>query len=150
VDDLTCVCNRRGFLQAFETETYRAGRFGEEISFGVIKVEFKTKALIPDFESKNHLLRLLGETLSQSARKCDTCGRLDSETFAILMPKTSEQKARTVCHRLKGVFEQKRFTSDGLSLEITIDLIDFDKDMSDITGEEFLEKTEKWLYPESS
>jgi uncharacterized protein len=150
VDDLTCVCNRRGFLKALETETYRARRFGEEISFGVIKVEFKPKALVPDFESRNRLLRLLGETLSQSARKCDTCGRLDSETFAILMPKTSEPKARTVCDRLKGVFEQKRFTSDGLSLEITIDLIDFGKEMSEITGEEFLEKTAQWLYSESS
>ena len=141
-DDLTSLCNRKGFLKTLETEAYRARRFGEDIALSVIKVGFDSSNPRPEFDDKNRLLRLLGETLSRNARKCDTYGRLDTQTFALLMPKTSKEKAQKVCDRLLNIIEGTPFKTDGLSLEVTINIVDLDDDTLPLSGEALLEKTQ--------
>jgi len=78
------------------------------------------------FEIKDRNFRLIGQTLSTLIRKSDYLGRLDAETFALLMPQTSASKAEPVCNRLRNLLLGKKLDTDGIRLDVALGIVDFD------------------------
>jgi diguanylate cyclase (GGDEF)-like protein len=123
-DDLTHLCNRRCFVKILEAETYRARRFEEPLSMLVMKVDFTAVKEGEDTEAHDRILEQICRSLFPDIRRCDTFGRLDINTFGLLMPRTAPEKAKSVCDRLRGVLAEHRFSSDGWKADVVLEPVD--------------------------
>jgi GGDEF domain-containing protein len=83
------------------------------------------------FEIKNRNFRLLGQTLSNIIRKSDHLGRLEAETFVLLMPQTSAAEAAPVCCRLQDLLMAKSIEADGLRMDVKLSIVDLDPASND-------------------
>ncbi|MBW2614275.1 MAG: diguanylate cyclase, partial [Deltaproteobacteria bacterium] len=120
VDDLTGWCNRKGFHDFLDVEFHRVMRYEEDLALCLMGIDFEVDDKKMSYDIKDRNLRLLGQTLSKSIRKSDTLGRLDAETFALLMPETSVEKALPVCNRLADILTAKRLDVDGISIQVAL------------------------------
>jgi diguanylate cyclase (GGDEF)-like protein len=123
-DDLTHLCNRRGFVKILEAETYRSQRFSEPLSLLLMTVDFTAAGGTPDIEMQDRLLQQICSRLFSSIRRCDTFGRLDQRTFALLMPRTAPEKGRTVLRRLEGLLERGPFETGQIRAAVALEMID--------------------------
>jgi uncharacterized protein len=144
VDDLTGWYNRRGFINIFETEIHRSRRYHEHLSLCLMGIEFEVADVNMCFEIKDKNFRMIGQTLSNLIRKSDYLGRLDAETFALLMPQTSSQKAEPVCHRLRNLLMAKRMDIDGIHIDVRLSIVGFDH-RSKETAVEILNRSRKYI-----
>ena len=126
VDDLTGWYNRRGFINILETEIHRSRRYQEHLALCLMGIDLEVSDKRMSFEIKDKNFRLIGQTLSTLIRKSDYLGRLDAETFALLMPQTSALKAEPVCNRLRDLLLKKKLDSDGIRLDVALGIVDFD------------------------
>ena len=101
--------NRRGFINILETEIHRSRRYQEHLALCLMGIDLEVSDNRMSFEIKDRNFRLIGQTLSTLIRKSDYLGRLDAETFALLMPQTSAQKAEPVCNRLRNLLLKKNW-----------------------------------------
>jgi diguanylate cyclase (GGDEF)-like protein len=138
-DDLTQLCNRRGFVQILEAEMYRSGRFKEPLSMLMMKVVFAAANDNPDADAKDRILREICRCLFSDIRRCDTFGRLDINTFALLMPRTSPEKARRVRDRLRRILAERRFSSDGWNADVALEPVDLGSEKN-LSASELLER----------
>lgn len=136
VDDLTGLCNKRGFLQLLENETRRAIRYGEPFMLCLIKVDNDAgnPRLLLDFSRK----------LSCEIRGCDTLGRIDSNIFALLAVRSSEKEADFLCTRCKKMAGENNSTCDLFSIK-TVAGSSTRMVAEDTTGEMMLDRLQKEL-----
>ena len=109
-----------------ETEINRANRYNEHLSLCLMGIDLEVIDPKMSYEIKDRNLRLIGSTLSRLIRKCDALGRLDAETFALLMPETSQSQAEPVCNRLKNLLLAKRLDVDGLRMHVDLTIVAVD------------------------
>ena len=126
VDDLTGWYNRRGFISTLETEIHRSRRYREHLALCLMGIDLEVSDQRKSFEIKDRNFRLIGQTLSTLIRKSDVLGRLDAETFALLLPQTSAQKAEPVCNRLRNLLMMKKLEDDGICLDVTLSIVELD------------------------
>ena len=144
VDDLTGWYNRRGFMNILETEIHRSRRYQEHLSLCLMGIELEVSDQKMSFEIKDRNFRLMGQTLSTLIRKSDYLGRLDAETFALLMPQTSGPKAEPVCHRLRNLLLGKSLDTDDIRIKVALSIVDVDYAATD-TGADILNRARKGL-----
>jgi diguanylate cyclase (GGDEF)-like protein len=125
LDDSTGLYNRENFLKILDSEISRARRYQTDLALCFMKFDFDGAEPAPDNLEKERILRSLGEMFSMQIRKCDTLGRLDYQTFALLMPHTSTADAQLFCDRLKRLFAEKCRETDGTQVKLSIGLTDF-------------------------
>jgi diguanylate cyclase (GGDEF)-like protein len=142
IDDLTGWYNRRGFASILETEMNRARRYEEPLSLCLMGVDLEVADLKMSYEIKDRNLRMIGQTLSRLIRKCDVLGRLDAETFVLLMPETPRSQAEPVCNRLQSLLMEKRMDVDGIHMNVTLNIVELDV-QSEETVTEMLDRSEK-------
>ena len=135
VDDLTGFYDRNDFLKILEIETYRARRYGTDISLCLMWIEFRSSDHRPNEHAKDRLLRLLGKTLSSEVRECDTLARLDARTFALLLPQTSAPEARPISDRLRRMLQGPDFRTETLRMTIKTGVAGLNVDSGDTSGE---------------
>jgi diguanylate cyclase (GGDEF)-like protein len=123
VDDLTSLSNRKGFARSLEQEANRAHRLKETLVMAMIGVRFdNTDDNLAD-GIKNDVLRGIGDTLTTTIRRCDIVGRVETNTFAILIAIGSGKDSGVVIQRLQSDLEklQARFEkSPGFSIDINL------------------------------
>jgi hypothetical protein len=125
-DDSTGLYNRENFLKILDSEMKRARRYHTDLALGFIKFNFDGNR--PDLNdlAKERMLRDLGQTFAKVIRDCDTLGRFDHQTFALLMPHSSTADAKLLWKRLRGLFEEKCDETQGkMPLKLTFGLADF-------------------------
>jgi len=137
LDDSTGLYNRENFLKILDSEISRARRYRTNLSLCFMKFNFDTTG--PGSLEKERILRLLGEAFSAQIRKCDTLGRFDHQTFALLMPHTATAEAQLFCDRLKRLFAEKCSEIDGLQITLSLGLADLASGM-DESGSDLLAK----------
>jgi len=123
-DDLTKFCNRRGFMKVLETETYRAHRFEEDLTMLMLSVDFYQDIRAVPVDIQDHLIRSICSRLFSDIRRCDTFGRLDIQTFVLLMPRTPRDRAEVVYERLRAMLRNQRFESNGVRARVAIELVE--------------------------
>jgi diguanylate cyclase (GGDEF)-like protein len=141
-DDLTGWYNRKGFTGVLETELNRARRYGKTLSLCLMGIDLEVADMKMSYEIKDRSLRMIGQTLSRLIRKCDSLGRLDAETFALLMPETSAAQAEPVCSRLRNLLLEKRMDVDGIRMKVVLSIVEM-AHHADETAEEMLNRFEK-------
>ena len=144
VDDLTGWYNRRGFINILETEIHRSRRYQEHLALCLMGIDLEVSDKRMSFEIKDRNFRLIGQTLSTLIRKSDYLGRLDAETFALLMPQTSAPKAEPVCNRLRNLLLKKNLDTDGIRLDVVLSIVGFDHQSKE-TAVQMLERSRKYV-----
>jgi len=120
----------------------RARRYEKTISLCLMGIDLEVANLKMSYEIKDRNLRMIGQTLSKLIRKCDSMGRLDAETFALLMPETPTEQAAPVCNRLRSLLMEKRMDVDGIRMNVALNIVALDC-QSEETAIEMLDRSEK-------
>lgn len=100
VDPLTGLGNRLAFDERLTWELSRSSRYMEELGLALFEIE-DFGGLEDRFgpEAADRIVEEVAEVLSRG-RSADSCFRLESDTFAIVMPNTPEEGAEIAAIRI--------------------------------------------------
>ena len=101
-DELTGLVNRRRFLDALRSEITRGKRLGGRLS--VVLADLDGFKLVNDrfgHHAGDEVLIAFADLLRAHGRDVDVAARLGGEEFAILLPETGLDGAKTVADRLR-------------------------------------------------
>jgi len=115
-DQLTQVANRRGLMQAFESERARVERTGAPLAIGLLDIDnFKRLNDSLGHAAGDEALKSLAALVSQTLRPTDLVARYGGEEFVVVLPETPMDEAQAILTRLQrtltgGLFmhEQKQ------------------------------------------
>jgi diguanylate cyclase (GGDEF)-like protein len=111
-DDLTQLTNRRGFMQALESEVRRSDRFGGSLS--LILLDLDDFKLINDrhgHHTGDEVLREVAKALLNRVRDVDVPVRLGGEEFAVLLPQTDLVGCTALAENLRAEIESVRLAA---------------------------------------
>ncbi len=137
VDSLTGLHNRRGFLNLLTIETNRALRYEEDLTLCLMGVDMDSAAKHSDYTAMDRLFRAFGSTLAGEIRKCDALGRIDSQTFALLITQATTRKAEAVWNRLEQVLNKKINELHDSPLKLTFTIVNLEH-TTDKTGADLM------------
>ncbi|MBS1149829.1 MAG: diguanylate cyclase domain with sensor [Myxococcaceae bacterium] len=106
-DPLTGVSNRRHLFAQLELEIARANRFGTQLSFLMIDIDyFKKLNDAAGHTAGDGVLRHVCELMQGSVRRVDTLARYGGEEFVVLLPQVTRAEALEVADKLRQLVEQ--------------------------------------------
>ncbi len=106
-DELTGVYNRRFLLDRAREELARAQRTGRPLSLVMLDVDnFKSINDTFGHLTGDDVLREIAGVLRKCTRACDIVGRYGGDEFAIVLPETEAEGARSFCCRLSAALEE--------------------------------------------
>jgi diguanylate cyclase len=116
-DPLTQVANRRGLMQAFETERARGERDAQDgappLAVALIDIDnFKKLNDRLGHASGDEALKFLTRRVGETLRPGDTLARYGGEEFVVLLPATPIDEASQVLTRLQRALSAELFMSD--------------------------------------
>ncbi|HEY9067043.1 MAG TPA: GGDEF domain-containing protein [Burkholderiaceae bacterium] len=101
-DQLTKVANRRGLLQAFESERARVERGGGSLAVGLLDIDnFKRLNDELGHGAGDEALRSLAARVSGALRPTDRVARYGGEEFVVLLPDTPVAEGQQILTRLQ-------------------------------------------------
>lgn len=102
VDDVTGVTNRRQFVVDLTKHLQQAARTRRPFALLLIDLQhFRPVPSADGHDRSDAVLKNVAYILRDNARTIDTLGRLGDEAFALALPETDMQGARTVAERLR-------------------------------------------------
>jgi diguanylate cyclase (GGDEF)-like protein len=105
-DDLTGLYNRRHFHERLAQEWSRAHRSGVPLSLVVIDInDFKHINDSYGHAAGDSVLAWVGDKLAHGCRNFDVACRIGGDEFAIVLPDTDVDGARTVVERIESTIE---------------------------------------------
>jgi len=139
VDDLTNLCNRRGFCRILETEVPRARHHQDRLSMYLLQVDLKNGPAEQDGNSSTELVRLLGEKLADNFQRYDTLSRIDNRQFAVLTCRKGKDE-ETLRRSLEAIVRRVRSEVQNIDFSISLNTADVPLD-TDNDGTGILAKT---------
>lgn len=122
-DALTGLFNQREFRSRFEKEWERSTRYGNNLSFLMIDIDF-FKKFNDEFghQKGDEVLKTVAAVIKENIRTSDTAFRYGGEEFSVILPQTNLEKAETAAEKLRSAIERlEPFTSEaGKQRKITI------------------------------
>ena len=120
-DFLTGVSNRRRFLEVCDEELARARRYKHPFSIVMGDIDhFKAVNDKYGHDAGDEVLKNFAQVAQSALREgIDLVGRMGGEEFALLLPETSMEKARSVVDRLRKNVEKTVTEVDGKSIGVT-------------------------------
>lgn len=144
IDFLTKLFNRSKFLESAEYEFDRNIRY--DIPFSICLIDVDHFKNINDNYGHNigdMILKELANIFQKNSRKTDIYARWGGEEFICLLPGNDEKSAYIVAEKLRKIVEEKTFNKVG---KVTISIGIREKQTTDFTLEEVIEKADKALY----
>jgi diguanylate cyclase len=145
-DQLTQVANRRGLVQAFETERARLERTGGELSVGLLDIDnFKRLNDELGHGAGDQALKSLAALVSATLRPTDRVARYGGEEFVVLLPDTPVAEGQVILTRLQRALTGGLFMHESKQVFVT-----FSAGVTAYRGaeplEEALERADQALY----
>jgi diguanylate cyclase (GGDEF)-like protein len=125
MDDSTGLYDKDNFLKILDSEISRSRRYRVNLSLCLMRFDFEGAGPAPGNFTKERTLRAIGEAFSIQVRRCDTLGRFDHQTFALLMPHTSTAEAQLFCDRLQQLLPGVCQQIDDVQVKLSVGLTDF-------------------------
>ena len=119
IDDMTGLCNRRGFCDILQREIRRAARTGVPLSICRIRIAFDN----PGAGGKNDLLRRFGKALCGIVRGSDILGRIDARHFLLLMNGSPDSDQAAVQQRIRSTAERLSTPDGGQRFSIHLSVV---------------------------
>ena len=116
-DPLTQVANRRGLMQAFETESAKSERAvldgAPTLAVALIDIDnFKRLNDRLGHANGDEALKFLTQRVAAALRPADTLARYGGEEFVVLLPATAIDEAQQVLTRVQRTLSAELFMSD--------------------------------------
>ncbi len=120
IDQLTGVLNRRGLVEAFETEIARFNRGGGALCVALLDIDnFKLLNDTHGHQVGDKALRHLADVVKDTVRPTDIVTRLGGEEFVVLLPNTNLEEAVVAMTRLQRNLTKAYFMANNEKLLIT-------------------------------
>jgi diguanylate cyclase (GGDEF)-like protein len=148
-DPLTGLFNRRQLLELAEREVILANRYQRTLSLIIFDLDhFKKVNDTFGHVAGDRVLVAISRFVQSTVRKCDIIGRYGGEEFALLLPETSEVKARAMFERIRGAIEEMKIELDDGTTSVTISagIAEVDHRTRRDTLELLLDRADKALY----
>ncbi len=101
-DQLTQIANRRGLIQAFDTERAKLERNGGELCVGLLDIDnFKRLNDELGHNAGDEALKSLASIVSKALRPSDLVARYGGEEFVVLLPDTPLAEGEQILTRLQ-------------------------------------------------
>lgn len=141
-DGLTGLYNHQFIIETLQKESKRSHRYSEELSILMMDID-KFKRVNDEYGHimGDTVLERISETIMESIRDSDYCGRYGGEEFLVILPKTGLTGALNVAENIRREVEELSFEGD---LQITISIGVAEMYESDYS--KFLNRADKLLY----
>lgn len=105
-DRLTGLLNKSAFRERVEDEMNRARRYNHPLSLAFIDLDnFKQVNDLQGHARGDSLLQQVSETIVNTIRNTDICGRVGGDEFVICFPESGEKQARKAIEKLVEAFD---------------------------------------------
>ena len=120
-DGLTGLLNHKAFLERFEEEISRAGRFNQMLGLVVLDLD-KFKLVNDNYGHLygDYVLREVAKVINENVRVIDIVGRYGGEEFAVLLVNTDIKECLPLAQRIVKSIADKTFLEGGIAVKITI------------------------------
>lgn len=146
-DPLTCLFNRRYFLEAAGIEYNRVKRYGSELSAIMLDIDhFKQVNDTYGHAVGDQVLVEIALLLRKSLRQTDVIARLGGDEFILLLPETPLVMAEALAGRVCKKISETEIHHEGLTFHVTSSLgvITMDETCNDL--DEFMVHGDNALY----
>lgn len=144
IDFLTRVGNGRYFIELANMEINRARRYEHPLTVAYIDLDnFK---MINDrfgHSTGDNLLRLVADTIKNNIRLTDTVVRMGGDEFAILLPETGPELAKSITRRVQQI-NLELMQRNGWPVTFSIGVVTFISPPS--TVDEILKRSDNLMY----
>lgn len=123
MDELTGLFNRRYFKGALQQEWSRARRYGTDLVLCILDLDhFKGVNDQYGHSAGDLVLTKVGRMLRDWTRQTDVACRYGGEEFAIILPATRIDSARTMSERFREAVAGQTFSHGGRSFQLTVSI----------------------------
>jgi diguanylate cyclase (GGDEF)-like protein len=122
-DSMTGLFNRRHFSELGQVEVERAVRY--QRGLGVLMVDIDLFKRVNDtlgHRAGDAVLQAVSRMCRAQLRSSDIIGRYGGEEFAIVLPESSEERARAVAERIRASIEATPIDTPNGPAQVTISL----------------------------
>ena len=148
-DSLTCVFNRRRFLDDGEKEISRCIRYHKRISYIMIDLDhFKSVNDRYGHQAGDKVLHEIARVMRKRLRKSDILGRYGGEEFGIFLVEVEPESALTVAEDIRKSIECLTIAYQDVLINITVSvgLATSHGDSPDLSLEHLLNKADMAMY----
>lgn len=148
-DPLTELLNRRAFLEAMQKEFQRIVRSGFTINTSFCLIDLDHFKRINDtlgHAAGDAVLRHFAQTVRQTLRQMDLCGRLGGEEFGILLPQTDDKAATQAIERFMRTIRQSVVVLEGHAIRYTVSAGGTSFSIKDRTIDDVFARADRALY----
>ncbi len=122
-DSLTGVLTRRAFAEPLQRELKAGLRYGTPASLLVMDLDyFTTVNHLLGHAAGDDVLKAVAALVEENVRAVDCVGRFGGEQFAVVLPHTDLDMARTLAERIRAEVERRAFDVEGGQARITVSL----------------------------
>lgn len=122
-DHLTGLLNRRCFYDCLDAEIQRCHRYGNTRCVLTLDLyDFKTINDSYGHHAGDAVLKMLGGTLKQYARKTDKCGRLGGDEFGVILVETNLETAQLMAERARLAILNEEAAARDLRLSMSVSI----------------------------
>lgn len=123
IDYLTCLSNRRYFIEQGEVEFARSVRYNRILSVLMFDIDHFKKVNDTYGHSVGDLvIQKVAEVSRIVLRDIDEIGRIGGEEFSIILPETSRENALLAAERLRSSIEKTKIIFNDSIVSITISI----------------------------
>jgi two-component system cell cycle response regulator len=147
-DELTGLYNRRYFMEFAEREVAGTARYGQNLSLLMLDLDcFKQINDSHGHQAGDAVLKQTARVLKESIRQYDVACRYGGEEFAVIMPNTRLEDARSFCERLRKAIENAPVDYDSTEIRFTVSigLAQFSPEIDKSTGQ-LIKRADEGLY----
>ena len=148
VDDLTGFSNKQKFYEDLYIEMRRAKRHNFDLVALMVRIMYFNELVsIYGTDKTDDVMRLMVENIQQVLRSEDKKYRLETDTFAFILPNTNKEGAEIVKERLNHKLDHITLTTgqqrEKLNFNFKIGILQYDKTTDDVF--EFRQRLEQEL-----
>jgi diguanylate cyclase (GGDEF)-like protein len=147
IDPLTCLNNRRAFMEYGQDEFSRSIRHQRTLSMVMIDIDdFKPINDKFGHQMGDEVLKLFSQTVYKQIRAQDIFGRIGGDEFGLLFPETNLQEAQLITDRLCRLFCQETLTFQNATISPSFSAGIAAMDGADQSFEQLLQRADQKLY----
>ena len=123
MDELTGLCNHRFFYHRLKQEISSAGRFSDKLSVVMMDIDFFKK--VNDtygHKAGDRILIEVASILQNACRESDLVARYGGEEFALILPRTSKERAMNIAERIRERIKKRDFCINDEGLKISVSM----------------------------